>query len=270
MKNDFEQKITEVFRRDTALVEHTSHPDAATLLAYIGGDMPPERRARLAAHLATCPSCQERRLELTELVKAEVAQLSSQCQLKPFTELAKNRRGVIATLRKWLPQPRWQLRPLYLALVSTGAAVALALALIFSLSVNKATLQRLESLEEKLTGLENQITLGFGIPSQFGKQPPTAQELQTLLDRTATIEDPWQVALVVGTFLNEHGILLDERIDWTELTAYIVQPGDTWESVAQKVLKDSSLWPLLCVVNAGLKDPTEGLSPGETILVPAR
>ena len=270
MNKNFEQKIAEVFRRDTTPIEHTSHPDAATLLAYIGGDMPPERRARLAAHLATCPSCRERRLELTELVKAEVAQLSSHCQLKPFTELAKNRRGVIATVRKWLPQPQWQLRPVYLTLVSTGAAVGLALALVFSLSANRTAWHRLESLEEKLAGLETQITLSLGIPSQFGKQPPSPRELQALLDRTATIEDPWQVALVVGSFLNGHGILLDERIDWTELTAYTVQPGDTWESVARKVLKDSSLWPLLCVVNAGLKDPTEGLAPGEIILVPAR
>jgi anti-sigma factor RsiW len=98
------------------------------LTAYVDGELPPPRRAEVAAHLGTCAECRS-----TEaLLRQTVARMA---ELPEFTPSAETRRAVLAKVDA-LPPPLKErllalLRPTVLV-PSLGLAAAVGLAVVYS------------------------------------------------------------------------------------------------------------------------------------------
>jgi nucleoid-associated protein YgaU len=92
--------------------------------------------------------------------------------------------------------------------------------------------------------------------------------MKALLDQARSINDEWQRALLLSSFLESKGLHLPSTATVDRVEAYTAQAGDTWESVAKEQLGDPSLWPILWLLNAEEASSQSDLSPGRSILVP--
>jgi len=95
------------------------------------------------------------------------------------------------------------------------------------------------------------------------------EDLLKLVNSVQGISDPWQRSLIIASSLSSHGVRIPEGVGWDNLSSYTVQPGDTWERISDHELSDSSLWPLLFLLNAERSLPDGTPSPGEKILLPS-
>lgn len=271
--DSFRNFIEKVISYELSPRAHQSHASLELLLDGLSGDLAPDARSRLAAHLATCPQCLSRWRELKELLKGEQRALETKAELVSLPQLLRDRETAKLTnrVRAWFTPTvsPFRLRP---ALAFATATLVLVLA-VFGVTypLLKGASGRISSLTKEVASLREEIkylTQGVGIPSTVATVP-SREEVVALLEEAAKVADPWQRSLIIASFLSSHGIEVPPYLDWTRTKPYKVRPGDTWEKIAEEELGDRAMWVILYLLN--VKDVPQGeLSPGREIRIPER
>ena len=112
----------------------TPHPSDETLLRAVDGELPPERRATLEAHLATCEKCRTR----MEAIRSSAAEVSAAClddleRTAPAVEQMRTRLRVTLADRSAVLDRSWRFRAARrIAQVPLAAVAAAALLVIAS------------------------------------------------------------------------------------------------------------------------------------------
>lgn len=122
-----------------------AHPETA-LVPYLGGQLEPDERARVAAHLDTCEACQ-RMLADTRLVLARLADMPA----PPEPHWGRYRAELRAKLDARAGGARGWRRPMAIAL-STGLAAALLLFTLRPAPEPPSPVASLTPLEETALG----------------------------------------------------------------------------------------------------------------------
>lgn len=80
---------------------------------------------------------------------------------------------------------------------------------------------------------------------------------------------PHRAAAYTIGLLREYGVpLTSSAIAFRAATVCVVEPGDTWESIAAKALGDSALWPIVVLLNLELTKEGEFVPAGTYLRVP--
>ena len=251
MKNetDFGTFIEKVIARETAPIAHEQHPALEILIDSLAGELSPDTQSKLAAHLATCPTCCDRFKMLKKTLQEEQAVLETRTRVPNLAELVQKRQptGVGSQLRDWVyslvhtPTVKPALTVAATALVTVGITLSVVIPLLRNPTMS--TTDQLTTLTAQVEILENQLGLliqgGFSIPDNFQITPVTAEELL--------------------------------RWNWQTLRSYTTKEGDHWESIASDLLGNRDLWPLVWLLNADKGLPPDGSLPsGEMIRLPTR
>lgn len=273
MPQGFEEFIRKALFHELSPMEHKAHPSLDLLLEGLSGDLAPDMRSRLAAHLATCPQCFDRWRKLGELLEEEERVLETKAKTASLPELLRQREGAkhINKVRSWLGSitAPFRLRP---ALAFSAAALAALLVVLgVTIPALKGANARLSSLTQEVVSLKEEIaslSAGFAIPSHI-PSPPSREELGRLVKEAQGIDDPWQRSLFLASRLSSFGITIPASLDLKSTRTYTVKPHDTWETIAERELGDKALWTILYLLN--VKEVPKGeLSPGQEIRIPEK
>lgn len=277
MFRDFEEFVKHATARELTPMQHAQHPELELMLAYLAGDLSSYTRSKLTAHLATCPHCQHRWERLLTTLNQELEVLR---RLSPAPSLAQPRPDQVR-LRSWYKN-WWKSKRTTLTFPAPGPALARAGAVMFGMALmlgvtaalvlraNYSTANRLASLTREIEDLKIQLALGQSISADISVPVLTPEEMAQLVAQVSEFPDPWLKALAVTNFLNARGLYLPWEIDWSELIEHRVQPGETWQSLADTYLGTPALWPIIYLLNAERGGP-ESLPPaGEVIVIPAK
>lgn len=290
----FERKVMRILSSETTDGHHGRHPDLEVFLDALGGDLPAERRAQMVAHTATCPPCAARWRELSRLLEDEAAMLDEKARVGTLqkrvhaTRAEPRREGVsqslIARVRRLTSGP--VLRPALAYATTAVAAVAMTLGVGFQVlrlhvvpAAQVFTRADAEELlieqEQLLTQLHSEHLAALQITASLpGFEPGLIDVDKELLARlivqAGELDDPWQRALYLASHLARLGVRIPSGFDFANLEEYVVQEGDTWESIAEEWIAVPGLWPLLVVLNANQVGETLTLESGDTLWVPSR
>ena len=285
MKNHdaFERLAKRLVRFETSPIAHETHPGLDTLLDDLAGELAPDARPRLAAHLATCLSCQERLAHLRATLCREEQLLTTKSR-EPDLVRALARRGGHPARRErrateWIARflGEFALRPALAAAAAaaTAAVVVLAIAVPLLRAPQLAASSRIAVLTREVESLEKQVSMLSAFQWTYQSGFPVSQgigveELRALVEQTRPISDPWQRALFVTSFLQRNGLGVPSAVNLAQVDTYTVRAGDTWETLATEKLGAPGFWPILWLLNAETIPASEQLSPGESLLVPMK
>jgi len=277
MFRDFEEFVKHATAREVAPIRHVYHPDLELMLAYLAGDLNSYARSKLNAHIATCSHCQHRWKQLVTTLNKEMEVLR---RLSPAFALARSRPGRVC-LRSWYEnwwKRKWEtltfpaFRPAlaWAGAVMVGVALGLGITMALVLRTNYSTANRLATLTREIEDLKVQLALGHSLSTDIIVPSLAPEEISQLMAQVTEFSDPWLKALVIANFLNLRGLYLTWEIDWRQLIEHRVQPGETWQSLAETYLGTATLWPVIYLLNAR-EEPPDSLPPvGEIIVIPAR
>jgi hypothetical protein len=80
---------------------------------------------------------------------------------------------------------------------------------------------------------------------------------------------PSRAAAYTIGLLREYGIpLSSDVLAFRAATVVVTEPGDTWESVAERALGDPALWPMVVLLNMEKTESGEFVPPGTYLRVP--
>jgi len=271
--DEFRSFVEKVISYELSPQDHKSHPSLELLLDGLSGDLAPDMRSRLAAHLATCPQCLARWRELKESMRKEQRLLETRARPVSLPELLRRREEARLSnkVRSWLAPvfAPFRQRPALAFVAATFALLFVILGVTFPLL--KGASDRLSSLTREVASLRAELaslSQGFGIPSGIALSP-SGEELTRLVEEAERVNDPWQRSLLVASFLDSYGIKVPPDLDLRRTRTYTVRPRDTWEAIAERELGDKALWTILYLLN--VKEVPEGeLSPGQEIKIPER
>jgi hypothetical protein len=278
----FDAFMLDALRHETQLIEHEHHPSLDVLLDHLAGNLSPYEHSKITAHIATCSHCKNRLQSLSKMLEEEQVVLASKARVSDFKEFIsqqnksvssnKQRRNVIkALLQRTTLSPVWAVSMASVTVI----AIAFAVAIPFLQGPSATTSADLSALSNEIRALQGEvIALAQGeitIPADFSTlSQPTIVELQLLVDKSKEISDPWQRSLMISSFLTKHGVFVPDDLDWTDTPSYVVQPGESWETISLGALGNASLWPLLFLLNAQRDFPGGALPVGATIILPTR
>lgn len=280
-KEDFDAFILDAVAHETAPIEHEHHPPLYVFFDSLAGELTTDVQSAFAAHVATCPQCQARWQSLNESLQDEREVFSNKERVLDFAEVASQRSkkatwtkrahdAVIALLPKRGSGMVWATGMVSAAAIVVALIVAIPALWGPSAGVSKS----LEALRNEVGALQAQVGSlaqgGITIPANFApSSAPSMNDLIALVNSIQDVGDPWQRSLIVSSFLSKHGIVIPKNLDWSDMSSYTVQPGDSWESISLNELGEARLWPLIFLLNAG-HGPSERIpSPKENILLPS-
>lgn len=278
----FEELTKRVVHMETAPTAHRTHPGLDCLLDSMAGELASDSRARLAAHLATCPDCRQRLAHVREKIRRQEENLARRIREPELASALANRRGEVVAHEERASESWAQrlVRSLELHPVRGVAVAAVATAMVV-LAVAVPLLRipqggpssRIASLSGEVENLKLQVSVlnsreGTNQSSYAFPQQVTVEDMKALLDQARSINDEWRRALLLSSFLESKGLRLPGTATVDRVEAYTAQAGDTWESVAKEKLGDPSLWPILWLLNAEEASSQSELSPGKSLIVP--
>ena len=280
-KDDFDTFMLDAVGYEATPIEHEHHPSLEVFFASLAGELPPDEQSKFAAHVATCLHCQTRWQSLSDSLYHENEALANKARVPSFVEAAHKQNKNSNLVRRLHDLTRTLLfkrgvSQVWAAATASVVAVAIALAVVIPILPRSytASTESITALTHEVEALQEQVGLlahsGVTIPANIGfSSAPSIIDLQRLVNSIQGIADPWQRALITASFLSEHGVKIPKDLDWSTLTAYTIQSGDTWESISLHELGDSSLWSLIFLLNAEQNLLHGTPSPGEQVLLPS-
>jgi len=280
-KEDFNAFMLDAVAHETAPIEYEHHPPLDVFFNSLAEELAPNAQSEFTAHVATCPQCQARWQSLNEALQSEREALSSKEQVPDFAEVARQRSEKASWTRRahdatMALLPKREFGSIWVTAMASVTAVIIALAVTVpalwgpgaAVYESLAALtNEVETLQGQVGKLAQEVTT---IPANFApSSAPSMEDLLKLVNSVQGISDPWQRSLIIASSLSSHGVRIPEGVGWDNLSSYTVQPGDTWERISDHELSDSSLWPLLFLLNAERSLPDGTPSPGEKILLPS-
>jgi len=224
-------------RAETAPRHYDAHPAEQELLALAGGDIPNDRRSELHAHLATCEECHMRWKRIHAYLQKEAVALD-QRSVAPSLASTIRKRSVLES--RELPWWRALWQPRAIVTVASAAAVVA-------------------------------LTLGFGIPALQNSSQRTAEHIAALSSEIQILRNQvqWSGMISNGAIVPRITEELLNRYDWDDSITYRVEPGDTWQSIAEAELGDESLWPLVWFMNRDVGAAGDEIPVGTDLLIPS-
>jgi len=222
-------------------IDHVDHPDLTLMFSSLEGDLAPDVRSALAAHLATCTTCHARYRELERRLQDAAEAHDARARVPSFDAYVHEQSGTRTTMSEWI-RSLLEPRP-YVLVAASAAALALVLAVAIPLvrGPSLRTSGQIELLNNRISDLQSQLIsladLNHGIPNQ------------------SSVGN----ALVVSDLT---------RLDWERPAPYAVQPGDNWEGIAERELGDADLWPLVWLLNRDIGTPDVAPPVGATLELP--
>lgn len=240
MSEQFEEKLLAVLSQETHSQPEGPHLRTRELRRLLRGRMRVGEFDRVGAHLAGCAECRAR---------YDVA-----------------RRAVADTLpRVDSVFPASRVRLVFLRHLGVAAVVLLITAISIALG---GPPQPASSSDLRAT------SLGRGTSSE---RPETSRATSSSLDPRSLVRalrafdgyPPSRAAAYTIGLLRESGVpLSSEALAFRAATILVAEPGDTWESVAANALGDSTLWPMVVLLNMEKTQDGEFVPPGTYLRVP--
>lgn len=240
--DDREGFFLRTIQHEGAPMSHQHHPSLEMLFDALDEAAPLEARSRVSAHLANCEPCRARWKRLKGRLVDEYQVLKDGSHVLDFDALVSQRAASRVGWREWL-------RSLFVTrtiVVAAAAAAALVLAAAIAIPWIRPsalrTSEQIEVLTNEIEMLRNQVDAFTSVGSVI----------------------PNNGFLILGIQAKD---LL--AYDWENLQIYDVQPGDTWESIADEQLGDVMLWPLIWLLNRDLGPPDVAPPPSAALDLPA-
>ena len=242
-EKDHSDFFSKTIDHETAPLDHVDHPDIDLLFSSLQGDLAPDVRSALSAHLATCPACRARYHELETRLGDAAETHDARTRVPALDEYVHEHSASRTPIAEWIRslfEPRS-----YVLVAASAAAVALVLAIAIPLvrGPSLRTSSQIELLNNRISDLQGQLTSLSGLSNGIPNQSPVGS------------------GLVVSDLT---------RFDWERPTPYAVQPGDNWEGIAERELGDADLWPLVWLLNREIGTPDTAPPVGATINLPAQ
>ncbi len=194
-----EDLIERILAQERRPIPHSRHPSFQSLVEFLYGELDAKRRARLSAHIATCPTCKDRLEEIRQDSEALIQKAFPELAL-PFDHRAK---GLVERLRSLVSSlsslMSWQSTyRLAWALAAASVLVALGIGSWSYLSgqfeqmrerlallqqENQRVSQNLAEMEQTIEGYRESIN-------------ELAQEIESSAQEVALLQD--QIALLPG------------------------------------------------------------------------
>jgi len=280
-KEDFDAFMLDAAAHETEPIEHKKHPSLEVFFDSLAGELPPDAQSRFVAHVATCPQCQARYQSLNEELQSEREALSSKEQVPNLAEVARQRNEKASWEKRVHDAitaliPKRGLGSIWVTAMASATAIIVAFVVTVPAlwGPSAAVSESLAALSQEVESLQSQVGAlaqgGITIPANFApSSEPSMDDLLKLVNSIQGIADPWQRSLIVSSFLAEHGIVVPQNLDWSNLSSYTVKSGDSLQSISFNELGNDHLWPLIFLLNAEHWTAEEFPSPGEHILLPS-
>ena len=239
--DDGSDYFSEAFAREAAPIEHEHHPDLDLLFASLEGELASELQSKLSAHLATCETCRLRWNQLAGHLQEAASIHGTRSRVPALDAFVGERATPRTTLTDWL-RSLFETRA-YVVVAASAAALALTLAVAIPLvrAPTVRTSEQIRVLDDRIAILQNKLDtlsqIGSNVPNQ-GFTPP---------------------GIVVADLA---------QFDWRTLTPYTVRTGDNWEGIAERLLGNADLWPLVWLLNSEVGSPDAPPPPDQIIQLP--
>lgn len=280
-KEDFNAFMLDAVAHETAPIDHEHHPPLDVFFDSLAGELAPDAQSEFTAHVATCPQCRARWQSLNEALQNEREALSIKEQVPNFAEVARQRNEKASWTKRvheaiTVLLPKRGFGAIWVTAMASVTAIIVALVVTVPAlwGPGVAVSENLAALSHEVKALQGQIGElaqgGITIPANFApSSAPSMDDLLKLVNSIQGVADPWQRSLIVSSFLDEHGIVVPKNLDWSNLSSYKLERGDSLQSISLNELGNSHLWPLIFLLNAE-HWPAEGFpSPGAQILLPS-
>jgi hypothetical protein len=280
----FEAMTARIARREVAEVSYREHPTLEMLLGLLDGNASAEPRDTCAAHLALCPACRSKLENVQGSLSTEMRRLKDSPALGTLPAFLVERHGVrrANALGEVLGQAAVRLRRLLQPL--PAAVLATSVALIAAICVLGPPAYRewkagarlpVRSAGESGVQVKEFVLVGV-MPQDLSAARP--ESLVQAIDAVAGSDDVRAAATfgraaatILGLLRSAGAPLEHPSVTFKGIRSYTVQPGDTWESIAQQELEDAALWSLVLLLNRAATDKTgEPPVPGMMIALPRR
>ncbi len=253
--DSFEKTVGRIVQGEVEPVPYSGHIPLGVVLGLVERSLSTETEQATAAHLALCPTCRRRLQTITQGLEAQahslerVAEVGTLPRFIAARQFRRPRVWVSAALQQvgaWLNS---LYRPLPAAVLVTSAALVAAICILAPPAFREWS--RANTAETRPTDVSSLQVKETPVP-EYVSQPLSAATPQALV---ATIDSLsgypyWRAAATILGLLRSAGVPLDHpSVAFEHARAYVVRPGDTWESIAQEELGESALWPLVVLLN---------------------
>ncbi|MBN1859608.1 zf-HC2 domain-containing protein [Candidatus Bipolaricaulota bacterium] len=224
------------------------HPDANTLRDYLAQELSADVCELLEEHLTRCPQCAVRLEVLAQAVDRDARRLERHYQAA--RSLARDRLGLpsASSSKRGAPPIHGISERLLRSRVAWAAAAVAAMAVLLTLGI--AGGWGVGRSSDSPTD-DDLLPRGGEIESigSLGKNPWDAAGLITEIGAYSEYPLERAIAYAIGLLSRMNVPLGMRSLSFETATTYVVQPEDTWESVADALLGDVRLWPILALLN---------------------